>query len=128
MQNGETHGQIEAVPRLRSHGESKSRCLPVVQNKETHPEIPAAPPAHRALGTRYPSVRGHQCPRYHSGDGRQGSLHPHQLSQLPGDEFRTVGEEIVGFATRVARPLSVECGKSREPVARIGRVVPWPTL
>ncbi|MCH7892702.1 MAG: hypothetical protein IH921_14485 [Gemmatimonadetes bacterium] len=34
----------------------------------------------------------------------------------------------LGFATRVARPLPVECGKSREPVARIGRVVPCPTL
>ena len=34
----------------------------------------------------------------------------------------------LGLATRVARPLPVECGKSREPVARIGRVVPCPTL
>ena len=94
---GKTHGQIEAVPRLRSHEQSKGRCLPVVWNEQTRAEIPPAPPAHRALGTRYPSVRGYQCPRYYGRGGRQASLRAHCLSQLPGDEFRTVGEDIAAF-------------------------------
>ncbi len=108
MERGAAHGQIKAVPRLRSHGESESRYLPVVQSEQAHPEIPPAPPAHRALGTRYSSVRGHQCPRYHSGDGRQGSLHPHRLNQLPGDEFRTVGEDIAAFMRDA--PTDFSCG------------------